>query len=549
LCLGQVIPRSWRAPRFPAGYRPKRWERRSRCTPHSRMAQTLSTVRVVGVPLATYNLFPAGHASPAMSECDHSGNCDCATTRGSRHKGKAPVRPRRGSTAQAASPHNSREPPIAGPAGIVASAHGPGHRPVLPRPPPPEYEASLHPRRDPSATATSHVSRSRRHSHGQPYSPYEMAYDQAHGSDECDSRRTTTIIPDSGSAASLQDFQSWTSSLAASSASVFFPANDSLCGCGPTCPCPGCIEHRGPDVLLGAPCADPNTCIACLEYGLLGMPDSRPPDVPGTAYEAAQAQNVDEWLRQMAATDPPMQPQSAIPAQLSSSFSQPSVPSSRTPNVSRTSPQQVASPSEAAGPGSHEADMPYDPTLLRTYALWNDLRDARTHSRPVQGEWDEHDELGHAQQVTSEVVSHSGRCQCPAGTCACPVECCRGGRTTFALSAEREGCCLAGSTSSSSLPALRPDPGRAMSAGIQQPQPVSEAWTMQGTSGTAGGGSVVDWGALDVPRVTLSRASSHWSQSSAGRSPSSSSSLGSALVVPSPPSTSGSRRSSCSSNR
>ncbi|KAH9931976.1 uncharacterized protein B0H18DRAFT_988990 [Fomitopsis serialis] len=491
---------------------------------------------VLGASVALHSAISDGsdsensHVSPALSECDHSGKCDCATTRGLRHKGKAPVRPRRGSTAQVTSPHGSREPPIAGPAGIVASAHGPGHRPVLPRPPPPEREASLHP----SAIATSHVSRSRRQSHGQPYSPYEMAYEQARGGDEYDSRRANTVLPDSGSATSLQDFQSWTNSLATSSTSAFFSANDSLCGCGPTCACPGCIEHRGPDVLLGAPCTDPNTCIACLEYGMLGMPVPSPPDVP--AYEAAQAQNVDEWLRQMADTEPPMQPQSSIPAQLSSSFTQSSVPPSRTQNNSRTSPQQVPSPSGAAGlPGSHEADMPYDPALLRTYALWNDLRDARTRSRPAQGEWDEQDELGHTQQVT-DADSYSGRCQCPAGMCACPVECCRGGRITFALSAERNAsCCRPSSTSSSSPPALRQNPRQTVGTNVQQPEPITEAWAMQGTSGTAGEGGVVDWGALDVPRVTLSRASSHWSQSSAGHSPSSSSSLGSALVVPSPP--------------
>ncbi|KAH9919897.1 uncharacterized protein B0H18DRAFT_911900 [Fomitopsis serialis] len=489
-------------------------------------------------------------------ECDHSGPCNCTTPRAPRNKGKTRARPLHGNAEQDPCLKSSREPPVAGPAGIVASAHAAGHRPVLPRPPPPEHPVALRTAHVPSATP-SHLPGGRRTSHDQHYSPYGKAYEEVYTSDQYRGQSMTyqsTISPTnepSDPTAALPDFQPWPAfSSPSPSASPF--ANISLCGCGPTCACLGCFEHRGRDVLPGATCANPNTCIACLECAMLAIP----PEVPGMTYEDTQAQNVDEWLRQMTVAEPQMQPQSeaAMPTQ-------PVLPS--TPSSMLGMRRQTANPSfspQPSGPVHRaEAVVPYDPTLLQTYALWNDLHDARTRSRPVQGEWDE--------LAQAETGCCGGRCQCPPGLCSCPRECCgccqgcaceghlcqhgagvgEGGRLTFAVSGERGGCCVPPSRATASSSVL----GRRQGGTIAQPQPVTEAWMMQlegaNVPGTSG---VVDWNAqaqtLTVSRVTPSRASSHSSQSSAGLSHSStSSSLGSVLGMPSPLSASG----SCCSSR
>ncbi|KAH9840284.1 copper-fist transcription factor, partial [Rhodofomes roseus] len=359
---------------------------------------------------------------PDGSDCERGiGPCDCAT-RASRHKGKAKARPRGGSAEQASTSQRSREPQVAGPAGIVASAHASGHRPVLPRPPPPSHEATLHgPAHDPSVAST-HASRSRPHLYTQSSSHLGDTYNQmARGSDDYGNttlaHRRTSAIP---AATASPDLQSWGISFNGPSPSLSLPADVPLCGCGPTCACPGCIEHCGPDVLIGAECANPNACVACLEYAMLGMPAIRGFNIQGVAYDP---QDVDDWLRQMGAAQPQMQSQS-----------QTSV--------------------HAGGRGA--SDTQYDPALLQTYALWNDLHDARTRSRPAQGEWDALDELDEA----AAMKCCGGRCQCPPSMCACPPECCgccqgcsceghlcrhgaagEGGRLMFALSGERGGCC------------------------------------------------------------------------------------------------------------
>lgn len=436
---------------------------------------------------------------------------------------------------------------------------------MLPRPPPPEHAVSLRTAHDPS-TVPSHLPGVRRPSHGQYYSPYGKAYGQIHAGDEYDSQSVTSQTKNSPTnepsdpTAALPDFQSWPAFNSPSlSASLF--ADISLCGCGPACACPGCLEHRGRDVLPGATCADPNTCIACLECAMLAVPVSLPPEVSGMTYEEdTQAQNVDEWLRQMTAAEPQMQPQSE--AAMSTQPVLPFTPSSML-GIQKQTANAAPSPQPSGSAVSRvEATMHYDPALLQTYALWNDLHDARARSQPAQGEWDERDELTQA-----ETGRCGGRCQCAPGMCACPRECCgccqgcacdghlcqhgagsgEGGRLTFAVSGERGGCCVPPSRAASSSSVL----GRGQGGTIAQPQPVTDAWTMQlGGANVPGASGVVDWNAqaqrLTVPRVTLSRASSHSSQSSAGLSHSSTlSSLGSALGMPSPPSASG----SCCSSR
>ncbi|TFY54698.1 hypothetical protein EVJ58_g8706 [Rhodofomes roseus] len=353
------------------------------------------------------------NASPAPCRCNHSGPCDCATPRVPRNKAKVKARPRNGSAEKAPPLQNIGEPPVAGPAGLVASAHAVGHRPVLPRPPPPEHQSSFRPPHDPSAPSPSHVPGSRRHSHSQLYSPYGRVYEQTHTGDGLDDPTVTyhnTVAKSadpSDSAPALPDLQSWAAfNPASSSASLL--ANISLCGCGPACACPGCLEHRGQDALLGESCADPNACIACLECAMLAVPISLAPDAPGMLYEDPQTQNVDEWLREMASAQ--AQSQTTLSTQPLSQFAPSPGPSLQrqthsSPSSLPFSGSGITAPSHS--PGAPKADMQYDPTLLQTYALWNDLRDARSHSRPAQGEWDA-DELGQAECC-------GGRCQCPPG--------------------------------------------------------------------------------------------------------------------------------------
>lgn len=78
----------------------------------------------------------------------------------------------------------------------------------------------------------------------------------------------------------------------------------SLCGCGPTCTCTGCFQHRGfptafqalldPSTSNG--CSDPRTCTACIECSVLLPPPETMPN---------EMQHVEEWLRQLAASPSP----------------------------------------------------------------------------------------------------------------------------------------------------------------------------------------------------------------------------------------------------
>ncbi|KZT70775.1 hypothetical protein DAEQUDRAFT_810374, partial [Daedalea quercina L-15889] len=343
------------------------------------------------------------NASPVPCDCENSAECTgtCAAARASRTKGKARPSPRRGSSKPASSPQSSSDPPVAGPAGIVASAHAAGHRPVLPRPPPAEYHSASRLAHDPSV-APSQSSGSRHHSHGQFYSPYGRIYENIHAAEEYDHRtgmsptgQNTQPIPVDAPrthvdpAAALPDFPSWPSFSAASPDASLLPPM-SFCGCGPACACPSCLEHRGPDALPNATCANPNTCMACLDY--LAGPLPLTTDDSRIAYPDTQAQDVDEWLRQVASAQPqvstsaqpslpPFAPTQAPPLQVQSSGDR------RLPQQRLLSPSGSTASVQAQRSELHTA-MRYDPALLQTYALWGDLHDARANSRPAQGEWD-----------------------------------------------------------------------------------------------------------------------------------------------------------------
>ncbi|KZT01608.1 uncharacterized protein LAESUDRAFT_717391 [Laetiporus sulphureus 93-53] len=442
----------------------------------------------------------SGNASPAPCKCDESGVCNCWTTRVQRPRHKESARDRRGSTASRVSSTHAEEQQITQPAGLVVNAHAGDYRPVLPRPPS---------QRQPSPTGTVHDSSSisvhRHHPHhGQSFfSPYGRAYDYVHGSEHGATPDVPMEFQDSSSSSSTQTpgasqseadppvAQNWYSML------DFPPPNPPpissvLCGCGPSCACPGCLEHRGPNVDPTASCTDPSTCMSCLDCAMLSLPVSLPPGSPSAAYSAPQMSNIDEWLRQMSSmvTPPTSQPLSPFPP------------------VTPPGSGQVDAQSQAA---SH-ADMHFDPSMLQTYALWNNLGDAR----PVQAAPEE---------------CCGGRCKCPTGLCACAADCCGcchgcscpgcehedpSGPLTFATSGERASCCGGGSRhqSNSAPPSL----------------PESASWEMAVAESTY---QESNWStqSLTVPRTSLSRASSFSSQSSRRSLSSNSSSLVSALAV------------------
>ncbi|KAF8964818.1 hypothetical protein BDZ97DRAFT_1814652 [Flammula alnicola] len=83
----------------------------------------------------------------------------------------------------------------------------------------------------------------------------------------------------------------------------------SLCGCGDDCACPGCIHHnRGtavPSSSAYASCSNPNHCATCLDCTIMSLPASAilPPDTALSIYDDSQNNAIDEWLRQMSASN------------------------------------------------------------------------------------------------------------------------------------------------------------------------------------------------------------------------------------------------------
>ena len=304
-------------------------------------------------------------------DCDNTGRCGCATPRKSTRSRVVRPRPRRASSKSALPPPAESEPPVAGPAGIVASAHAGGHRPVLPRPPSSEPAQSLYGRHDLSASyAPAHSSHLP--PHAQHYSPYERAYEHAHPVDAAASLATVpALIPSSSSSTSdisdspspantPPEFDVWSAAFDYPPADAAPAVNASLCSCHPACACPSCPSHRGQGTTAGSPCAETSTCGACLDCAMLALPPSTAntqsysiPDV------TVPMPDIDGWLRAMTtlAVDPfPTLEPTAAPCD-----SLASVP---------------------------EPDVPYDTGNLRTYALWHDLAAVRAYSSPALGEWD-----------------------------------------------------------------------------------------------------------------------------------------------------------------
>lgn len=275
-------------------------------------------------------------------------------------------------------------------------------RPVLPKP----SNRSVFlagPTHDPSSNV-SHSHAMRHYTRdNMVFSPYGRAYDMSHGSD---------IV--NGSDNEQQNLPQTSSYFAQATQPPDIPANveswlsttesfPSTCKCGEGCSCPGCVEHNGNGIIASgttafSSCANPGACSHCLDCAILSLPASLPQNTSLSIYDPSEAQNIDEWIRQI----------SAQPA--SSDFS----PSS---------------------------SLPPDLGIIQDMP-WDTFRAPRI-SEPTPN------------NNRSECCS--GQCQCSPTSCACPQDCCgccqgcvcvehehagsnaRG--LTFATSGERGACC------------------------------------------------------------------------------------------------------------
>ncbi|KAF7800228.1 hypothetical protein EIP86_011475 [Pleurotus ostreatoroseus] len=415
--------------------------------------------------------------------CKTDGPCNCCTPRAPRNRrpSKATSRKsdREGSDPDASRPHE--------PAGLVVNAHVGDYRPVLPRPS--SANRSSPPRSSHSPSGASHVPRGQLF-----FSPYGRAYEYAHGADLVQTSELPDIPPtaDIGQvsqlltvpvpqnyAATREDFMSdWLSSIQPPNA-LPPPLPSVLCNCGPDCSCPGCVVHQGSAAMPHGftSCVNPNTCNACLECTMLTL---------------TQNPALDEWFRQLNASSDSRQdsaPNSSIPTP---------PPQQMFPDVSDPLSQDQQS----------QSDMRFDPTSWQSYALWNSLQGQPAAPSPPE------DCCG-------------GQCKCSPGACNCPADCCgccqgctcadcvhedrtmgNGKTLTFAISGERAACC--GRRSPHHVdPTQQAGPSTSVSA--LDPAGYQGGLDLRGIY-------EFDSSSSDLPRASLSRASSTSSRSSSQHS-------------------------------
>ncbi|KAI0752886.1 hypothetical protein C8Q80DRAFT_483490 [Daedaleopsis nitida] len=436
-----------------------------------------------GLPEELLDASAASHPFSEGSDSDHSSRecsckegatCTCWTPR-TRAKQPAKASGRRASeTQRTLAPAGD---PISQPAALVVHAHSGGERPVLPKPPVERPGSPFRTSHDPSSTQSNRLP-----THGQSfYSPYSRAYDYVHGPGYSNVNNTSPLNlqyilnsdPTSGT--------SFPWPLAGDNGYPASPGSPPICGCGPSCACPGCVEHRGPSADPSAACANPNSCVACLDCNInaltaLAAENSR------AVYDPSQIQNIDDWLRQV----------SSMP-------DLPTTTSMQTPVFPPVSQSQ--------------SDLRYDPSMTQAYSMWSDPQGSQVPTLP--------------QYSPSIPECCGGRCSCSNGLCPCPADCCgccqgcqcsscvhdggSGRSLTFATSGERASCCGGG------LRNHGPPTGSTAgsTAGpIHRPRITTSP---PGPSATWLGST------LTVPRDPLSRASSSSSKSSPQPSASSSS--------------------------
>ncbi|KAH9927545.1 hypothetical protein B0H21DRAFT_763171 [Amylocystis lapponica] len=412
------------------------------------------------------------HGSSASCNCKNTGSCHCATPRAPRTKryGKATKsRGSRGSVDGHRPASREDSPPrMSQPAALVVNANSGDYRPVLPRPAQPQLVfSSAGPTHDASLASKAHASRFQSNSQMH-YSPYGRAYEYMHSSDA--ERSIVQYQATDAFSAVAPPIPSWVSTL---NVPPIGGSSSVLCGCGPSCGCPGCAEHRGPNVDAAAPCENPATCMSCLDCAMFSLPESLP---PGTEerIEAPQLQAIDDWIRQVSSTA--------------------SITTLQSHSPSGSIGSHAVDPPPHSLPG--QFDMRFDPNMLQTYALWGEMQGGP---------------LAHATPAPEECCG--GRCKCPAGFCTCAADCCGccqgcecaecehsedpNRMLTFAVSGERAPCCSGRRASGSALgpPAFLPP----IAMNTNERRGMDGGWNDQ---------------SLEVVRTSLSRASSFSSGSS-----------------------------------
>lgn len=414
--------------------------------------------------------------------CKADGPCNCCTPRAPRN--------RRQSKASRKSDREESDTGVDGPhepAGLVVSAHNGDYRPVLPRPA--STSRSSPPRNSHSPSGGPHVPRGQLF-----FSPYGRAYEHAHGADIVQASELAAIpstsnfnqasqllpnpVPENYAPPreDMPSFMSdWLSSIQQSNV-LPPPIANVMCNCGPNCACPGCVIHQGSAAVFQAfaSCTNPSSCNACLECSMLTL-------TPNPA--------LDEWFRQLNASSD--SPQDSAP---NSTIATP--PQQMFPDVAESLNQEL------------QPDMRFDPAAWQSYALWNNLQGQPAAPSPPED-------------------CCSGQCKCSPGICNCPADCCgccqgcscadcvhedrtmgNGKTLTFAVSGERGACC--GRRSPHHLDIT------------QQAGPSSGPSAMDSDTFRGGldlrGIYELDSSSSDLPRTSLSRASSASSRSSSHRS-------------------------------
>ena len=470
------------------------WERRwlqSRF-PTTQTQNKVGTASSCLGPFSQRPLHTESHAPTCT--CKLTGVCNCATPRVTSNRPKKQAHP---SVPKVEAHHNVSRPMMAQPAALVVTANSGRNRPVLPRPSPPTQSRASPPRSVNNPTGIPHQ---RQPVH---YSPYERAYEYVHGADVGELARRIDqpsgdqypLMAPSGPSdgTTYVDFprNSNNDEFSAFMASWLAGVQPSLppsdlppisCDCGPTCSCPGCVIHRGPSAIPQGleSCVNPATCTSCMDCTMLTAVDNNPA--------------MDEFLRRFAAEAPSNESGSTLPG----------------PGPSLYGAEQP----------SQQPPQPFDPAMWQTYALWSSLQNQLSGPPPPE-------------DATS--VCCAGQCKCPPGMCACPSDCCgccsgcscpscdhedrsmglgNGKTLTFAVSGERAPCCGGGRRNPG------PDYGQ-QAAGPSTAGPSRtglDAASFDGRRALDLRGVYEDWNnsssSVNVPKVSLSRASSSSSKSS-----------------------------------
>lgn len=135
----------------------------------------------------------------------------------------------------------------------------------------------------------------------------------------------------------------------------------SVCGCGPSCACLGCMEHRGPEADTSQQCMNPASCMAC--FNSMALPTS-PRSMrfdPNYIMPEEGLPSIDDWLSP-AALNPPQSPTSSGMTATSSYLR------ARYPPIQSQVPE----------------DMYIDPKLRGS---WNNDMGSRRNQDQIQAQW------------------------------------------------------------------------------------------------------------------------------------------------------------------